>query len=246
MAHRGTRVAVLLAAISPVNLVAQSGQLSALAGSVPAPIAEPITAELGPGLGSLWSDPTSSPNATGALFSMYRASYSSVQMYHAVFAFMLGPRWSVTYGSTEIRDLFDTSLTNQDPSLASLRARALWVGLDATMKTKTLRAAFGLAWAGDDNVGDTHSSTVARLHVRLHVPRLAGMVLGLHASRVVGGSLPNEGSGIQWLDLAWEHGSERLSGSVVVAVSRGSLWRYSETSEVSLPQRGLAFCRCST
>jgi hypothetical protein len=152
-------------------------------------------------------------------------------MYHAVFAFKLGPRWSATYGSTEIRDLFDTSLTNQDPSLTSLRARALWAGLDATIKkAQIMSAAFGLAWAGDENVGDVHSSTVARVHVRLHAPRVAGIVFGLHASKAIGGSLPTEASGAQWLDLGYEHIGKTLSGSVVAAISRGALWRYAETS----------------
>lgn len=221
---------VLCAAISPIGLVAQSTHISALAGSAPAPITEPMTGVIGPGLGSLWSDPTSSPGATGALFSAYRSSYSSIEMYHAVLAFTLGPRWSATYGLTEIRNLFDTSLTNQDPSLASLRAQAVWAGFDATVSRKIISAALGLAWAGDDNVGDVHTSTIARAHVRLHPPKVLGVVLGLHASKVIGGSLPTKATGVQWLDFAWEHSGEALSGAVVVAISQGSLWRYSETN----------------
>lgn len=188
-----------------------------------------MTGMFNPGLGSLWSDPTSSPGTTGALFSVYRASYSSARVYHALLAFKLGPRWSTTFGSTEISNLFDTSLTNQDPSLASLRARALWAGLDATVKIRLMAAAIGLAWAGDDNVGDVHTSTVARAHLRLYPPGITGVTFGLHASKAIGGSLPSDGSGMQWVDLAWEHRGDGLSGSVVAAFSRGSLWRFSET-----------------
>ena len=123
---------MMWAAALPSTLVGQSALLSAIEGSVPAPVVEPLVASFSVGLPGLWFDPTSAPQATGAFFSMYQSSYASVRVYHTAMAFRLGPRWSLAYGQSEIPDLFDTSLTNIDPGLSSLRARALWGALDAT------------------------------------------------------------------------------------------------------------------
>src|SRR6266571_896784 len=224
---RGVVGAALLVA-APAAAGAQSAHLSAIESSAPASIIEPAAGIVGSGLGGLWTDPTSAPGATGVFFDVYDATFASVQLYHAVVAARLGPRWTFTFASTEIKDLFDTSLTNQDPTLANLRARAWWLGTDATAGSQRVQGSLGLAVAGDDNVGDYHNSTVARAHVRV-LPFGERFSAGVHLERVIGGSLPGVSSGRESMDLRVLIGSGTLRGSVTAAAAGGKLWRYSES-----------------
>jgi len=158
--------------------------LSAVEGSAPAPVVEPTAGVFPAGVAGLWSDPTNSPRVTGAFFGVYQASRASFRIYHAAVAFRWGPRWSVTYGQSEIGNLFDTSLTNIDPGLASLQARALWGSFDGTVSWRRLSGSVGIGLAGDDNVGDVQSSTTARVHLR--VSPLRGVSIGVRTARAIG------------------------------------------------------------
>ncbi len=218
---------LIWAAAVPSTLVAQSALLSAIEGSAPAPIVEPTVASLSVGLPGLWFDPTSAPRATGAFFSIHRSSYAAVQVYHAGLAFRLGPRWSLAYGQSEIPDLFDTSLTNIDPGLSSLRARALWGALDATETIGSFAGSVGVGLAEDDNVGDFQSSTVARVAMRLSP--LDGVSVGLRVARGIGGSLPAEPAGRVQLDAAASRNLGDVTVSFGAGAARGALWHYAET-----------------
>ena len=143
-------------------------------------------------------------------------------------AFLLGPRWSVAYGSTSLGDLFDSSLTNQDPTLASLRAQSGWARLDGTVGQRWVVANIGLGWAGDDNVGVFHSSTIARAHLRVTPFNSRSVTVGLQTSHVIGGSVPSRGAGRQAVDVTVKQGLSPAVLSYTVGASRGALWRLSE------------------
>jgi hypothetical protein len=214
---------------APSNLAAQSSLLTALEGSAPAPVLEPAVAALTKGLAGLWSDPSVDARAVGVFFGVQRASYASVQVVHAAIAFRLGPRWSLAFASTDLGNLFDSSLTNQDPSLSSLRAQAAWGRLDATITLPRFVTSLGLALAGDDNVGVSQSSTVARVHVRITPFQTDRIMVGLQGSRAVGGSMAAQPSGRRSIDLTFKRAIGASSLSIAAAASRGALWRYSET-----------------
>src|SRR5690348_70716 len=218
----------LFATLAPLRLVAQSEHLAALEASAPASVLDATAGTLGAGLGGLWIDPTAEPSARGAFFDLYQATVASVQMYHAVLATRFGPRWSFIAGSTEIKDLFDSSLISQDPRLANLRARAWWLGVDATTRWRSLTGSVGMAAANDENVGDYQTSTVARANLRV-TPVASGIVsIGVHTDRAIGGSIPRT-SGRAGLDLSVQGSRGAVNGAVSLAVSRGQIWRYSET-----------------
>lgn len=214
-----------------VTAEGQSAHLTALEGSVPAPVVEPMAGRCTAGLAGLWSDPTACPTTSGAFFAFFEASYSAVRLYHGAVALKWGPRWALTYGSTEIRNLFDTSLTNQDPTLGSLRAQAVWAGLDMTIRKGRVTANTGLAVAGDENVGDRQTSTVARAHLRVAPFGGDWLTIGLQASGPLGGSIAGTRSGRQRLDATVRRQGKVVSASLTGAVSRGGLWRYSETRD---------------
>lgn len=211
-------------------MVAQSALLTALEGSAPAPVLETTATGLTRGLASLWADPTADPTATGLLFGASHASYASVRVFHTTVAWRWGPRWNVTLASTNLGDLFDTSLTNQDPSLSALRAQALWGRLDATLRLSHLAMSLGVALAGDDNVGVMRSSTVTRSHFRVFPFRDDRVAIGVQTSRSIGGSVPAREGGRHVLDLTAKQPVGRSSVGLTVAMTRGSLWRYSETT----------------
>lgn len=210
-------------------LAAQSAPLSAIEGSVPAPVAERAVT-LPVGLQGLWLDRTSALRATGAFFSIYQSSYASVRLYHAAVAFRTGPCWSLTYGQSEIPDLFDTSLTNIDPGLSSLRARALWGALDATQSFGSFAASIGIGLAEDDNVGDLRSSTVRR--VALRVTPLPNISMGLRSARGIGGSLPADRGGRVQIDATLSRSLGDVAVSLGAGVVRGAVWRYVDGNAV--------------
>jgi hypothetical protein len=179
-------------------------------------------------LAALWTDPTTNPHTSGLFLGMSRASYASVQTFHAVVAFRLGPRWSVAYGSTSVGNLFDSSLTNQDPTLATLRAQSVWAGLDATLGPPWMTATIGLAWAGDDNVGVFQSSTIARVHLRIAPFRARSVTFGLQESQAIGGSVPSRGGGRQGVDVTVNHSLGPAALSLTLGASRGAVWQLSE------------------
>ncbi len=220
---------ILCGAATPPRLAAQSSLLTALEGSAPAPVLDPAVGALTKGLSGLWSDPTADPHATGVFFGVQRCTYASVQVVHAGIAFPLGPRWSLTFASTDLGNLFDTSLTNQDPSLSNLRAQAAWGRLDATFAMPRIVTSIGLAVAGDNNVGVFQSSTVARAHLRLFPFNTDRVAIGVQGSRPIGGSAPAGSGGRETIDFAVRQTLGGSSLSVTAAVSRGSLWRFSET-----------------
>lgn len=219
----------LAGALAPENTAGQSTLLIALEGSAPAPVLEPTATALTRGLAGLWADPTVDDRATGLLFGMSHSSYASVRVFHAAIGFRLGPRWSLSIASVGLGDLFDSSLTNQDPSLLALRAQALWGRLDATFSLPRVVTSLGLALAGDDNVGVFQSSTLARAHIRIVPFTNDRITIGLQGSRAVGGSVPPGTDGRQAIDLTFRHTLGGSSLSVTAAASRGALWRYSET-----------------
>ncbi len=228
MRRSGSGAFVLALVGVPAALPGQSALLSAVEGSAPAPVVEPTAGVFPAGVAGLWSDPTSSPRVTGAFFGVYQASRASFRIYHAAVAFRWGPRWSVAYGQSEIGNLFDTSLTNIDPGLASLQARALWGSLDGTVSWRRLSGSLGIGLAGDDNVGDVQSSTTARVYLR--VSPLRGVSIGVHTARAIGGSVPNTHRGRSNLDVLVTRRGAFLGVSMAAAVSRGSFWRYAETN----------------
>lgn len=209
----------------------QSTLLTALEISHPAPTLDPTAVALTKGLAALWADPTAQPRATGLFLGMSYASYAAVRIFHGGVAFQLGPRWSIAYAASDLGNLFDSSLTNQDPTLSSLRAQALWGRLDATFGPRWATTSVGLAVAGDDNVGVFQSSTVARAHVRIRPFGADQFGIGAQLSRPIGGSVPisTEGEGRASIDLTVTRRLGRSSVSVTAAASRGSLWRFSET-----------------
>jgi hypothetical protein len=213
----------------PAGAAGQSSLLTALESWSPAPTLDPTTAALTRGLAAIWTDPTGQPTAKGLFLSMSQASYASVRVFHGGVGFQLGPRWSVAYASTDLGELFDSSLTNQDPTLSSLRAQALLGRVDATFGPRRVTASVGLALAGDNNVGVLQSSTIARAHVRVRPLGTDQVALGAQLSRPIGGSVPSSGKGRGSVDLTVTQSLGLSSVSVTAAASRGSLWRYSET-----------------
>ena len=228
MRRSGSGAFVLALVGVPAALPGQSALLSAVEGSAPAPVVEPTAGVFPVGVAGLWSDPTSSPRVTGAFFGVYQASRASFRIYHAAVAFRWGPRWSLTYGQSEIGNLFDTSLTNIDPGLASLQARALWGSFDGTVSWRRLSGSVGIGLAGDDNVGDVQSSTTARVHLR--VTPLRGISIGVRTARAIGGSVPNTHRGRSNVDVLVIRSGAFLGVSMAAAVSRGSFWRFAETN----------------
>jgi len=215
-------------AVGPYRLNCQSTQLSALESSAPALVVDPIAGAGWAGLAGVWSDPTASPRVTGLLLSFYHSSYAGIRLFHGAGAFQWGPRWSITFGSTEVPELFDSSLINQDPGLASLQARAIWGALDATITRGRLTGSLGIAIAGDDNVGDVHSATVAKAHARFLPFRDRRLSVGIHWGRSVGGSLEPTASGRKQVDVMMSSGPEGLRISLAAAAMWGAYWRYSE------------------
>jgi hypothetical protein len=227
---RGGLIAVL-SGVLPVRVMCQSTMLTALETSPPAPTLELTATALTGGLAGVWSDPTTNGRATGFFFGMHHASYASMQVFHAALAFKLGPRWSLAYASTQLGDLFDSSLTNQDPSLSDLRAQAAWGRLDATFTLPRVVTSLGLALAADDNVGVFQNSTVARAHVRVVPFNTDRVTLGLRSSRAIGGSVPALPEGRHSIDVTFRRSVGGSLLSVTAAASRGALWRYSETRD---------------
>ncbi len=220
---------VMGTSLAPPPIAAQSTLLTAIEGSAPAPVLDPLANAVTRGLAALWTDPTTDPQATGVFFGMSRGSYASVDMFHAVTAFRLGPRWSVAYGSTGLGDLFDSSLTNQDPTLSSLRAQSVWGRLDATLGQRWIAASIGLGWAGDDNVGVFQSSTIARAHLRVTSFKSPSVTVGLQSSHAIGGSVPARRGGRQAVDVTLHRPLGPHALSLTLGASRGALWRSSET-----------------
>ena len=95
-------VLALCATAVPQLGAGQSTLLTALEGSTPAPVIAPTGAALTRGLPGVWTDPTVDPRVTGVFFGMQHASYASVEVFHAAFAFRFGPRWSLAYATLEI------------------------------------------------------------------------------------------------------------------------------------------------
>jgi len=215
--------------LAPAPIAGQTTLLTALEGSAPAPVLDPLTNSVTRGLAALWTDPTTDPQAAGLFFGMSRGSYSSVDMFHAVTAFRLGARWSVAYGSTDLGNLFDSSLTNEDPTLASLRAQSVWGRLDATLGHRWLAGSVGLGWAGDDNVGVFQSSTIARGHLRITPSKSRSVTVGLQASRAIGGSVPSQGGGRLAVDVTVNESLGPAALTFTLGASRGALWQLSET-----------------
>src|SRR5438128_3365895 len=212
---------------TPGLLAAQSALLSSLESSVPAPVVEPTAGVFAIGLPGIWSDPTTSACVTGAFFGMYTGTYASVRIYHVTAALRLGPRWSFTFGQSEIANLFDSSLTAVDPSLATLQARAVVGNLDATATWRNISGSLGAGFASDENVGEALSSTTGRAHLRMRV--LPWLSVGIREARVLGGSLPANRSGRLDVDAVVTKKLGLVVGSLAAAASRGALWRYSET-----------------
>ena len=227
------RVAGLLTlfgvALAPACIASQSTLLTALEGSPPPPVLEPTATGLTTGPAALWADPTADPHATGLFFGMSHASYASVRVFHAALGFRMGPRWSLAFASTVLGNLFDTSLTNQDPSLENLRAQAAWARLDATVSVRRFAVSVGVELAGDDNVGVFQSSTLASAHIRLYPLQGDRVAVGFRETRAIGGSVPMRSGGRQAIDFTLNQPLGRSSLSITAAVSRGGLWRYSET-----------------
>jgi len=209
----------------------QSALLTALEGSLPAPALEPTAPGLSRGLSVLWADPTADPRATGVFLGISHASYTSMNMVHTAVGFRLGPRWSLTMGSVDIGDLFDSALVAQDPSLASLRAQAILGRLDATFSLPGITANLGAGLAGDENVGIFHSSTIVRTALRLHPWRNDRFSLRVEFTRSAAGSLPSSPKGRRSFDLTVSRPVGRSSASFSIGASSGSVWRYSETRE---------------
>ena len=215
----------LLSAVPACAAIAQSAHLAALEGSGPAVATEPGTGGFGVGLAGLFQDPTSAEKSTGALLSVFHSTYASVDLYHILVAFRAGPRWSLHYAATEIKDLFDTSLTNADPTLGGLRARAILVGLDGTIAAwRALTISAGLSSAGDENVGERQTSTVLRLHARTSLATRA--TLGIHWTKAAG--TLGKSKGRMQADFGIRREFGRLGSGLQVAIQQGALWRYSE------------------
>ena len=225
----GRMAAIALCVGMPRVAVGQSTLLTSLEGSPPAPTLDATAAALTKGLAALWADPTTEPRATGVFLGMSYGSYAAVHVFHGAVAFRFGPRWSVAYAFSDLGNLFDSSLTNQDPTLSSLRAQALWGRLDATFGPRRVTGNLGLAVASDDNVGVVQSSTVARAHVRIRPFGLDQIAIGAQLSRSIGGSVRASSEGRASIDLTATRSLGRSSVSVTAAASWGSLWRYSET-----------------
>jgi hypothetical protein len=206
---------------------AQSTHLSALEKSIPAALAEPTAGAALGDVEAIWSDPTATL-ASGAFAGLYRSSYAGVNIHQFGAAFHWGPRWSATFGSTEIDDLFDSSLVADDPGFSTLRVRALTAGLDVTTQWRLLRWSFGFAYAADETLGEVSTSTVARAHVRLLPVRSDVLTVGVRFKRAIGGSIEPNPSGEGSLDVAVARAAGFWRVNMSAAVMRGSVWRYSE------------------
>lgn len=208
------------------QLHAQSGHLVALEGS--APIVEP-TAGVPSGLANLFRDPTLSSRSAGALVSLYRTSAFPMQAFHGVTAFRWGPRWSLAFAYTGVDQLFDSTLTNQDPGLSDLQARAIIAALDATVARKHAAVSVGFASAADEMIGDIRGSNLVRIHARLMPLGTDELTLGLHWAGVAGGSIAPARGGRRQADLVLTRPIGRARISTALAYYEGAQWRFSET-----------------
>jgi hypothetical protein len=225
---RASLLALLIASSGWLELRAQSTHLVALEGS--APLVEP-TAGIPSGLANLLRDPTLSAHSVGVLVGIYRTRAFGMEAFHGVTAFRWGPRWSLAFASTGVDQLFDSTLTNQDPELAALRARALIGSLDATMAHKHASLSAGVAAAADEMIGDTRGSTLVRIHARLVPLGTDELTLGLHWSGVAGGSIAPARGGRKQADLVLTRQIGRVHVSTALAYYEGAQWRFSETVE---------------
>lgn len=221
---------LVLAILPPcwLDLRAQSAHLGALEGY--APLVEP-TAGVPSGLASLLRDPTLSSRSVGALVSIYRTRAFPMQAFHGVAAFRWGPRWSLAFGYTGVDQLFDSALTNQDPELADLQARAIIAGLDATIARKYAAVSVGFASAADEMIGDVRESNMVRIHTRLMPLGSDELTLGLHWAGVTGGSLAAARGGRKQADLVLTRPFGQVRISTALAYYEGAQWRFSETVE---------------
>lgn len=225
---RATGSIVVIGICGPSPAVSQSSLLSALEGSAPAPVLDHTTQAITRGLAALWVDPTVDPRAKGLMFSVTQNSYASVEAFHGILAFTLGPRWTIGYGSTRLGTLFDSSLTNQDPSLLGLRAQSGWGQLDGTLRARSVTTSVGIGWAIDDNVGVVQTATIARAHARF-APKSTNLSVGFQHSQSVGGSVPR-GKSQQGFDVTFRQPLRHYSFSITVGMRRGGLWKSSETT----------------
>lgn len=219
-----------LAIVSPcqLQLRAQSTHLVALEGS--APLVEP-TAGVPSGLANLLRDPTLSSRSVGALVSLYRTRAFPMQAFHGVTAFRWGPRWSLAFAYTGLGQLFDSALTNQDPGLSDLQARAIIAALDATIARKHAAVSFGFATAADEMIGDIRGSNLVRIHARLMPLGSDKLTLGLHWAGVAAGSIAPARGGRKQADLVLTRPIGRARISTALAYYEGAQWRFSETVE---------------
>ncbi len=229
---RAVATCVVMLLFSSRGVSGQSSLLTALETSPPAPILDPIAGGPTHGLAVIWGDPTSNGEATGMFFGVLRGNYASIRVLHAGLAFRLGPRWSLSFAQADLGNLFDTSLTNQDPGLAALHARAVWGRFDGTIRLPRLTTSLGLALAGDDNVGVFQTSTVGRAHVRVFPLKGELLEIGVQASRALNGSVP-VGEGRWAIDVTLTRPIGRSQLSATVATFSGNLWRYSDTRQGS-------------
>ena len=199
----------------------------ALEGSTP--LVEPA-AGVPAGLANLLRDPTLSSRSVGALVSFYRTRAFPIQALHGVAAFRWGPRWSLAFAYTGINQLFDSALTNQDPGLSDLQARAIIAALDATIARKHASVSVGFASAADEMIGDVRGSNLVRFHARLMPLGTGELTLGLHWAGVAGGSIAAARGGRKQADLVLTRPIGRVRISTALAYYEGAQWRFSETS----------------
>lgn len=207
----------------------QRALLSAIDRTAPAAFAEALAGLDAGGIQAVWVDPAAWAGKQGAFLSMFHSSFASVTAFHAGAGFHAGPRWSVVYAAADVGQLFDSSIVAQDPTLASLKARAMFVGLDGLVGSKALALSVGLAWAAEEDVGLFRESTIARASVRVSPFARRWTSIGLRGRRVVGGTITADRGGELSLDATVILPATPWKPWASIAASRGSTWRFSES-----------------
>jgi len=214
-------VAALLAAGGPAT--AQSSHLTRLESAVPAFTPDPVSAVAIGGWSSAWLAPAAGHDATGALLGLEHAGFASVTTAFAAARVRFGPVWQLSFAQTRVSDLFDDALLAEFPELATLRAAATQVGLDAVLPFGAAGAAgLGLIHEREEFLGD--ESRAWRLRFSGAGPRLLGVRSAATVERMVSGGGQETAAGRLRIGLSRRIGSGPIGAELSVGAAKGALW----------------------
>jgi hypothetical protein len=214
-------------------LAAQSSHLTRLGMSAPAVAPDPVSANGIGGWGSAWVVPAAGSEARGVLVAVEHSAFAAVTTAFLAVRARVGVLWQFGLAQTSVSDLFDDVLLGEFPGLATLRAAATQVSVDAIVPLSHGAAAgLGGRYERDEFLGDAAGIGIVRASAA--GPTILGVRSAFAYERVVtGGRGPTDAGRIR-LGLARTAGGGRLATTLAVGATLGELW------EQESPQRHVA------